>query len=254
MNRWQPSRDKWIVHSPPESGGLALICLSPAGGSPEQFRCWKQELPPDVDVLSLRLPGHVQRLAEPPYRAWEPLIEDAFQALLPYLARPHAFYGHSFGGRLAYELTQAASAVFPGMTRRLFVGGCRAPDCPQPLPYLHLLPDAEFGAAVRAMGGTPEEVGANAELMRLLLPGIRAEIQLAEVWENRHAQGVDVPITAVCGSADPIDGPARMRGWTGFSLREGELVELAAGHFFFETHRADLIEVINSRLGPAEWP
>lgn len=246
------SSDKWLVRSPLESGGLALICLSPAGGSPEQFRGWKQDLAPEVGVLSLRLPGHVQRLAEPPYRAWEPLIEDAFQALLPYLARPHAFYGHSFGGRLAYELTHQASAAFPGMTRRLFVGGCRTPDYPQPLPYLHLLPDVEFVAALRAMGGTPEEVVGNAELMRLLLPAIRAEIQLAEEWENRHAQGVDVPITAVCGSADPIAGPDLMRGWTGFSLRDGEFIELSGGHFFFETHRADLIAVINSRLSLAE--
>jgi medium-chain acyl-[acyl-carrier-protein] hydrolase len=246
----QPSDDKWIVRSPPESGELALICLSPAGGSPEQFRAWKQELDPAIDVLALRLPGHVQRLSEPPYQDWQSLIADAFQALLPFLARPHAFYGHSFGGRLAYELTHRASAVFPGMTRRLFVGGCRAPDYPQPLPYLHLLPDQEFGAALKAMGGTPDEVVANADLIRLLLPAIRAEIRLAEVWENRHPQGVDVPITAVCGKADPIDGPDRMRRWTGFSSH-GEFIELAAGHFFLETHRAELIEVINSRLDGA---
>lgn len=244
----RPGGGEWIVRAEPESGGLTLICLSAAGGSPEQFRDWRPELIPGVDVLSLRLPGHVRRLSEPLYREWGPLIDDAFRVLAPYLSRPHAFYGHSFGGRLAYELTHRAAAEFPGMTRRLFVGGCRAPDYPQPLPYLHLMPDAEFSAAVRAMGGTPDEVAGNEALMRLLLPAIRAEIRLAEIWENRHAGGVDVPITAVCGSDDPIDGPGHMRGWKGFSRRGGEVVELAAGHFFLVTHRADLIALINSRL------
>lgn len=244
----------WIVRpapgpAPAAADELTLICLSPAGGSPDGFRAWQPLLAGGVGLLALRLPGHGIRLRESPYQDWDALIADTFDALAPELARPHAFYGHSFGGRLAYELTHRAAAEFPGMTRRLFVGGCRSPNHPQRLPYLHRLSDPEFRGALREMGGTPDEILGDDAVMRMMLPTIRAEIRLAEMWDDRHGQGVDVPITAVCGRSDPIDGPDEMRGWTGFSRRGGELVELPAGHFFLDTHRGELTALINSRLG-----
>jgi surfactin synthase thioesterase subunit len=250
------SSDAWIVRpalgsapAPAAADGLSLICLSAAGGSPDGFRAWQPLLADGVGLLALRLPGRGVRLRESPYQDWDALIADAFDALAAELAKPHAFYGHSFGGRLAYELTHRAAAEFPGMTRRLFVGGCRSPNHPQRLPYLHRLSDPEFRGALRTMGGTPAEILGDDAVMRMMLPTIRAEIRLAELWDDRHGGGVDVPITAVCGRGDPIDGPAEMRGWPGFSQRAGELVELPGGHFFLDTHRGELISLINSRLG-----
>lgn len=242
--------DAWIMRPAPTAPAkLTLICLAPAGGTPDRFRAWRPLLAADVGLIALRLPGHGVRLREAPYRDWDALIMDAFDALAPELAEPHAFFGHSFGGRLAYELTHLAALRFPGMTRRLFVGGCRSPDHPQQLPYMHRLDDPQFRSALHAMGGTPEEILGDDALMRMMLPTIRAEIRLAEVWDDRHGKGVDVPITAVCGRTDRTDGPVAMRGWSGFSLRDGELIELSAGHFFLDTHLGELIALINSRLG-----
>jgi medium-chain acyl-[acyl-carrier-protein] hydrolase len=245
--------DKWVirVRAVDPEPRLRLICFPYAGGSPEAFRSWAGALPPHVELIAVRLPGRGVRLRERMYRSWDPLVEDAYAALAGYLDEPHAFYGHSFGGRLAYELTHVTVAANPGLTHRLFVSGCRSPDAAQPRPYLHELPDDEFRAALRAMGGTPGEVLDHPALMRMALPAIHGDIRLAELWNDRHGEGVDVPITVLYGRDDPIDGEPGVRGWARFTTRGAQLVEFPAGHFFVDTRREEVLRAIRSRLDVA---
>ncbi|MEU7600752.1 alpha/beta fold hydrolase [Streptomyces sp. NPDC040724] len=232
-----------------EAPVIRLICFPYAGGSPDLFRAWADGLSPHVELLAVRLPGRGPRLADGLYAEWEPLIADTYAALAPYLSEPHAFYGHSFGARLAYELAHVAAAEHGDLTRRLFVSGSRSPNHPQRRPYMHELSQSGFLDALRDMGGTPAEVLNDKVLMRLFLPTTRAEIRLAELWGDRHGKGVDVAVTALYGQDDPIDGHESMRDWKHFTERDFELLDVAGGHFFLETHRRPLLDVINARLG-----
>ena len=246
----QLGSDKWVlrVGATDTAPRIRLICFPYAGGGPDLFRAWADGLPAGVELIAVRLPGRGSRVRERIYQSWAPLIEDTYAALSGYLDEPHALYGHSFGGRLAYELTHLTVAGHPGRTRRLFVSGCRSPDAPQARPYLHQLPETGFRAALRAMSGTAGEILEHPTLMRMMLPTVHSDIRLAELWGDRHGHGVDVPITALYGRDDPVDDERSMRGWRGYSARGAELVEIPAGHFFLETHRRELLTVIGSRL------
>ncbi|WP_394840545.1 alpha/beta fold hydrolase [Pendulispora brunnea] len=228
---------------------IRLFCFPYAGGSPELFRAWADGFDDDVELVAVWLPGRGRRLREAPYSSWNAVVEDTFAAIAPYLSEPHAFYGHSFGGRLAYELAHLTTKVPGAQTRGLFVSGCRSPDTPQIRPYMHEMSESGFLNAVREMGGTPSEILDNKIMKRLFLPVMHAEIRLAELWDDRHGRGVDVPITAMYGREDPIDDRASMSGWQNFSSRACELLEMPGGHFFLETHRQHLLEVIHARLG-----
>ncbi|NED07479.1 thioesterase [Streptomyces sp. SID6648] len=243
------TESKWVLplKRVAEPAGT-LFCFPYAGGSPETFRAWADGIADDIEVMCVVLPGRGRRLKEPRYDRWQPLVEDVFEALSPYLNRRHAFYGHSFGGRLAYELTHLASAAYPGMTRRLFVSGCRSPDVPQKRPYMHRMTESDFRRAVASMGGTPAELFDQERLMRLLLPTIRSEIRLAEMWSPRHPSGVDVPITALYSRDDRIDGWSSMRGWRNFTRRTCELVDVPGGHFFVDSHPDHVTRIVNTRL------
>lgn len=228
-----------------------LICFPYAGGNPDEFRAWADEGPPDVEILTVRLPGHGVRIRERPHEDWESLLAEMFAELSRYLAQPHVLYGHSFGGRLAYELTHLAATEFPDRTQRLIVSGCRSPDRPQRRPFMHDRTDQEFLAVLREMGGMPDELLADDRLMKTLMPVLRGEFRLAEIWDDRHGQApVEVPITAVYGRLDPIDDREAMLGWPKFSRSDCELVEIRdGGHFFPQTHRQELTAIITSRLG-----
>ncbi|HEX5120928.1 MAG TPA: alpha/beta fold hydrolase [Pseudonocardiaceae bacterium] len=242
--------DTWLVPISRSAGPprLTLVCLAYAGGNPDNFKAWADGMPSGVELVAVRLPGHGRRIGEQRYRDWDRLVSDTFAALSPLLSRDHALFGHSFGGRLAYELTHRATVEYPGRTKRLFVAGCRSPDFPQTRPYMHDLTDDGFRHAVGAMGGTPAEILSDRLLMRVLLPVVRDEIRLAELWGDRHGRPVAVPITAIHGRDDPIDPAASMAGWPAFGGPGSEVVETAGGHFFLDTHVAPLLEIINARL------
>jgi surfactin synthase thioesterase subunit len=228
---------------------VTLICVPFAGGNPEDFGPWAQWLGAEVDLLAVRLPGHGRRIREAPFTSWDELIEDTADALTPYLGEPHAFYGHCFGGRLAYELARRAPAA---MTVRLFVSGCRSPDTPAASSQVHQLPDADFCSALAQIGVAPAEVLSNTALMRILLPVIRGEIRLAELWGDRADASLTAPITVLHGREDHTAERHQMAGWSGFSTTGCEFVEIPGDHFFLQASPPLLRDVINSRLAVAQ--
>jgi surfactin synthase thioesterase subunit len=243
-------RDKWIVRVKKASATprTTLICLPYAGGSAHLFRAWADGLADDVEVLALCSPGHDARLSEAPHQEWGPLVDDAFAAVSSHLSSPHAFFGHSFGGRLAYELTRRAEKDRPGRTRRLFLSACRAPQRPQRTPFLHTLPDDRLVEALRGMGGgMPVEVLDDPRLRARLLPVVRAEVRLAEQWGDDGGPGVSVPLTVFYGRDDPTDTQEVSRAWREV-CEDVECVEMPGGHFFLHSHREALVEAIDTRL------
>ncbi|MBV2363328.1 thioesterase II family protein [Streptomonospora nanhaiensis] len=249
----QLDSDTWLplIRRASEPLRLRLVCFPYAGGSPDLFRTWAQPLDPGTELLAVRLPGRGPRLREPLYEDWEPLVADTFGALAAagVLAEPHAFFGHSFGARLAYEVARRTAAAHPGLTRRLFVSGCRSPDHPQHRPYLHDLPHDTYLDSVRAMGGLPAELLANRAMLRLFVPTMRGDMRLAELWGDMHGGSPsDVPITAMYGRDDPVDGRAATLGWPRYGGPGSELLEMPGGHFFLDTHRELVVKTVNARL------
>lgn len=226
-----------------------LICFSYAGGGPGPFRRWVPDVPAGVELLTVLLPGHGSRIRERPHTGWEPLVAEVTDALAPYLAEPHVLFGHSFGARLAYEVARRAEALHPGRTRRLYVAACRSPDTPQTRPYLHELSEPELRDALGVLGGVPGEVLRDERMMRLLLPVVRAEMRLAELWGVRPGPVLGAPVTALYGRDDPVDGAAATARWPRFSRAGGEVLEIPGGHFFLDTHRPRLLDIIDARLG-----
>ncbi len=248
-----PSRgDKRLAVLRPAAGqpAVTLICVPFAGGNPEDFWPWAQWLSADIDLVAVRLPGHGRRMRDRPYDTWDELVDDTTDALTPFLSRPHAFYGHCFGGRIAYELAHRAHSA---MTLRLFVSGCRSPDTPPEVTRVSQLPDAEFCSALAQMGVAPGEVLGNADLMRILLPAIRGEIRLAETWGHRHGAIGDIPITAMYGQQDRTGERQAMTGWPAFSTRDCEFVEIPGDHFFLQADPPLLRDIVNSRLAVTTW-
>ncbi|MGH3408816.1 MAG: thioesterase II family protein, partial [Streptosporangiaceae bacterium] len=211
-----PRSRKVTLRPVPGKPRIRLVCIPHAGGNPEIFLPWTAGLSPGVELLAVRLPGHGPRIADPPIGDWDALLADLLEGLERYLDEPHAFYGHCFGGRLAYELTHLTRTLGHAPPRRLFVSACRSPDAPQADHNFHALPETEFLEVLRQLGAS-DEVLQNKSILRFVLPAVRSEIRLAELWSDRHRSPVSVPITGIYGSDDAEDGRSSMEGWQAFS-------------------------------------
>src|SRR5215470_7371202 len=95
------------------------------------------------------------------------------QVLPPLLDRPFAFFGHSMGARIAFEVARHLRSLGLPQPLHLFISGCRAPHVPDSSPLDHAAPDDELTEKLQRLGGTPGEIMLYPELVRLLLPTIR---------------------------------------------------------------------------------
>ncbi|MDQ3951623.1 MAG: thioesterase domain-containing protein, partial [Actinomycetota bacterium] len=101
------SADRWtVVARPNQDPRVRLFCFPYAGGSAATYRTWSDVLPPDVEVQAVQLPGREWRLKEEPFRSVFPLVEELAVVLKDRFESPFAFFGHSLGALISFELAR----------------------------------------------------------------------------------------------------------------------------------------------------
>ncbi|MEC4818144.1 MAG: thioesterase II family protein [Scytonema sp. PMC 1069.18] len=233
---------------PNSQASLRLFCFPYAGGSSLVFRSWSNSLPSFVEVCPIELPGRGTQMRTAPFSQMEPLVKSIASALLPYLDKPFAFFGHSMGTLVSFELTRLLRQQNEISPVHLFVSGRRAPQIPDPKPPIHALPEPEFIEELRRLNGTPEAVLENAELMQLLLPILRADFTVLETYVYTHQPPLDCPITVFGGLQDQEANPDELEAWREHTSASFSLHMFPGDHFFINSDRLLLMEVLSKKL------
>ncbi|WP_416421808.1 alpha/beta fold hydrolase [Pseudomonas sp. App30] len=228
---------------------MRLICFSCAGADPAQLLQLAEDLEDHIELVTVCLPGHGARADEPALEDWPRLLEQTFAQLKPLLAEPHAMFGHCLGGSIAYEIAKRAIRAFPRQTRHLFIAACRSPDTSPRTPLLHQLPGRQLFQALEALNAITSQQSSDPHFIAQVEPMLRRDLQLAESWSDTVGHSLQVPLTALYGSEDPLEPMANMLPWQGFTAREFELIELPGDHFFVHSQRQRLLHIINTHLG-----
>jgi medium-chain acyl-[acyl-carrier-protein] hydrolase len=241
--------DQWVVKPRVNPGAaLRLFCLPYAGGGSQVFRSWAARLPAAVEVCPIELPGRGVRLKEPLFTAVPPLVEALAQNLEKHLDKPFAFFGHSMGGLLSFELTRYFRRHGLRSPAHVFVSGRGAPQMPGNQPPMHTLPEPEFISELGRLNGTPKEVLEHAELMQLMLPILRADFSVCETYLYEPEPPLDCPITAFGGTEDDNVSLERLQGWCEQTTAAFAHHVLPGGHFFLHTAQPAVLQLLSQGL------
>jgi medium-chain acyl-[acyl-carrier-protein] hydrolase len=243
----------WTVPIGERRGALQLVCFPPGGGGAAAFADWKDGLP-GIDVLAIRPPGRESRFAEPAFDRIDALVGALVPALLPQLAPRFAFFGHSIGALIAFEVALVLRAHGLRQPLHLFVAGKSAPHVPRRHPPMSTLPHDEFLALLRRLGGTDDAVLAHGELLQILTPMLRADFSLSDTYAFGGEPPLRVPITAFAGEADPYVEVADVEQWRAVTAAPFKFHVVPGGHYFPRTERAALLSTILAELHPATAP
>jgi medium-chain acyl-[acyl-carrier-protein] hydrolase len=250
--------NSWLTcFQPHPQAKLRLFCFPYAGGGTIAFREWCNELSPHIEIYAIQLPGRENRLREPAFNRLQPLVNALSQAILPSLNYqlnnnlnpPFAFFGHSMGGLIAFEVSRYLRRVWGLNPVHLFVSATKSPHLLSTKPPIHNLPQTEFLQELYRFNGTPRDVLENVEFMELLTPTLRADFSVLETYIYQAEIALSCPITAFGGLEDPEVTQLQLAAWKEHTQARFTLQMLSGGHFFLHTERQDILNLIQRDLG-----
>jgi surfactin synthase thioesterase subunit len=229
---------------------LRLFCFPFAGGGVRLFRDWSKHLPSNMEILTVQLPGRGSRMGEPALDAWGDLVGTIGEAMGEVLDKPFAFFGHSFGALLAFEMTRHLRRQAKPLPRGLFVSACGAPQFLLPAADpIHSLPDGSLVEKVKKWGGVPPEILEYPEALSVFLPPLRGDLKLLETYRYREEEPLPMPIDVFGGRQDEEVPEFFLQGWNKQTRERFSLTMVDGDHFFIEKKPDPLWRALNDWAG-----
>ncbi|MDW4909132.1 alpha/beta fold hydrolase [Streptomyces sp. ADMS] len=223
---------------------MNLYCIPYAGCSARVYDSWQQHLPAGVTVVPMELPGRGSRCVEEPIDELSALLADLY--LQVDWDSPYALFGHSYGAVVAFELARLIRAKGEPEPVTLMLSACRAPELLGADAATHLLSDAEFADRLGELGGTPQELLDNEELMEIYLPVIRADYRILGEYGTGGPGTVGCPVVAFYGDADDDADLASVQGWEKRTDAYFDVELIHGDHFFLHAAESELVAAVGA--------
>lgn len=237
---------KWFPYGMPDKSLLLrLFCFPYAGGGASQFRNWGASLSPHLQVIPVQLPGREQRFTEIAFDDLNLLVECLYEVLSPYLDVPYAFFGHSMGALIAFELAHFCMAKNTRLPEKLFLSSYRAPVVRHD-PYRDLT-DEKIFKRISRLNGIPQDVLDNEEFKNLFMPLFRADYRLCRSYRYQERAQLPCSMKVYAGTSDvvPLNDLMAWRHKTSGNFNS----ELFHGnHFYLKESQKELLSDIQQEL------
>jgi len=237
---------RWLLrrHKRPEAP-VRLYFFPHSGGSAGEYLRWSDDLP-DVEVFGVQTPGRGSRLDEEPHNRMEDLV-DALATGVDF-SGPCAFFGHSLGAAVAYELAVVLRDRGLVGPRRLYLSAFEAPHTRRSDRDLHALDEPSLIAAVEELyGPLPPEIHEDLEWRRLVLGGLRADLEIVDTYHYTATAPLDCAITALGGTEDLV-AEDDLAAWDRYTTGAFGLRMFAGDHFYFREQHHDVLRFLAADL------
>ncbi|XP_067657009.1 S-acyl fatty acid synthase thioesterase, medium chain-like [Haliotis asinina] len=229
---------------------VRLICLPWGGGGSIFYAGWGRLMSENIEVVGVTLPGREARIDEKCCDDLEEIITDIINVMKSrYMDKPFILFGHSMGSLLAYELACRLKSQTGQEPRKMYLSGISAPHSPmrQRLNIDHNATDQEFIEALGSLGGTPKEVLENEEIMKFILPTLRADNTMLDRFDFTPSDG-QPPFTCPMSFFDGKDDAKHdIEAWKSLTTGQFTLTMMPGGHFYLRdpTNMRNIINHIN---------
>lgn len=239
---------RWLLRFKPlQNPRLRLFCFPPAGADANIFRAWQPSLPAGVEVIGVQYPGRGCN-QEPLLRTCDDIVKSLVTLLPPRLVVDFAFFGHSNGALISFETARNLNSERRQRMRHHFLSACPAPHLPRNRPKLSGLGDEAFIQKLRDMGGTPARVLNDTELMRMLMPRLRADFHVGESYVFRPGAALPCDITVLGGSRDKAVDAEQLPPWAELTRGRWTAHVIEGDHFFITSRAEDVVGLIDRTL------
>ncbi len=238
-------RSPWFsCYSPRVNADFRLLCFPYAGAGASVFRQWAAAADPSIEVQGVQLPGRESRLREPLLTDINLVVDALIHDAVDFLDKPFSIFGHSLGALIGFEFTRRLQSLSLPLPQRLFVSARQAPQVLLHGEKTHLLPESHLKEELRHYAGTPEVVLQDNDLMRILLPIIRADLAMNETYNYTPGSPIPCPISAFVGLKDSKISISSIEAWTAQTSQDFEAYYFDGNHFFIKQDYPSILNFI----------
>ncbi|PWW06125.1 surfactin synthase thioesterase subunit [Paenibacillus cellulosilyticus] len=210
-----------------------LICFPYAGGTASVFKEWGHLLGPDIQLLSIEMPGRGTRSKEKPCSTLAEAVDDVMTRIMAALGggrAPVVLFGHSMGALIAYEVGQRLLTSNQGADLLGIVMSAKKPPHLPLEQIVHELPDQLFKERIIAMGGIPRELES---VLPLFIPMLRNDFRMVEQYEAADTnKQLTCPIYTFRGIHDGLMSEEEVAEWGQYTAHSLKSYNFDGGHLF----------------------
>jgi len=239
-----PKPNGWIAYRKPKpEARINLFCFHHLGGAASLFRTWGEDLPHSIDICPVQLPGREGRRHEKPMTRFDSLIDTLSDSLLPYLDRPFAFFGHSMGAWIAFELAHAVHQRHGKSPVHLFVAAMAPPSMNETL-----LKGVGLDETWLPHMEIPDALKKEAGFMNEWLHLFKADSALIQSYGYIEKPPLDCPVTSFGGTKDTLVTESELSQWRRLTANVFNMKLLRGGHMFVVENKNNLLDIIRNNL------
>jgi surfactin synthase thioesterase subunit len=239
-----PSTNGWIAYrkSKPEAK-INLFCFHHMGGAASLFRGWGDDLPEAIDVCPVQLPGREGRRREHPITDFDQLMDMMADSFGAYLDRPFAFFGHSMGAWIAFELAHAIRQKHGKAPEYLLAAAMPPPSMNETL-FNGVSMDESWLGHMEIPEALKKDDGFMAEWLNLF----KADSTLFHSYRYSEKPPLDCPIIVLGGMQDALVSESELSQWRRHTASRFHMELLAGGHMFPVENKNKLLEIIKKQF------
>lgn len=230
---------------------IKLFCFPNAGSSAMIYMRWKRLLREDIEFIPIEYPGHGSRMNEPFCNNMSELIEDTIKIITPNIDTNsrYAFFGHSMGSAVAYELYYRLTSLGYQEPVHIFFSGREAPTNVEKKDSHYLLSEDDFRKHLLELGGITQEVLDNQELSKVILPIVRSDYLILGLFDYRIKDyKMKCKITILNGNEDEVVKRNEVKDWALITEKSVDFYYFEGGHFYINDYKEQIVDIINEKI------
>jgi len=243
--------DRWFLRAGRRSNPrLTVLAVPWAGSGTAAYHGLADQLPADVDLWMLRLPGREVRRQEPLATTMSELAGPAAAACAEALTGDFVLFGHSSGALIAFDVARRLRREHGRLPTLLAVSAQPAPHLPPRYAPIHDLPVERFlNALDERCHSVPQALRTDAEMQEVYVPAMRADVAVEETYEYLPETPLECPVSAFGGESDTECRITDLEAWQVHTSGKFTLNVLPGDHFFFQTSRESVVKLLVEQAG-----
>jgi medium-chain acyl-[acyl-carrier-protein] hydrolase len=243
-------QSKWIIRSSEKcanSSSLRLFCFPFAGGGASAYSSWASALSPSIEVCAVQIPGRENRIGEPIFTELPSLVDAIYEELSDWFDVPYAFFGHSMGAKIAFELAYRLVSNRRPEPRCLFFSSSRPPHIEEP-QLRHMLSDEQFMAELCNLSDANARIMQSQALLEMFRPILRADFTMDETYRFDADYCFKIPMVVFGGEGDVDIAPSELAAWRDCSSGVFHLQMFSGDHLFIRSCEKEVLGTISAFL------